>query len=102
MEFLRQNRTIILRSMGGLMLLISFFIYFWPTQQKALTQNELAAANVARMEAKIKGGTTQKNHQSSKFLQDLKAKQEKHLRYMLIFFMVFGLGFLGYSFIQRD
>lgn len=102
MEFFRKNRTIVLRSMGGLMLLISFLIYFWDAPQKTLTPNERAAANIARMEAKVSATTTTTKHEESKFLTNLKETQDKQLRYMLIFFMVFGLVFLGYSFIKRD
>jgi len=102
MEFFRTNRVVIARSMGIFMLLISFIIYFWDIEQKTLTPNERAAANIARMEAKVSVKTTTNKHESSKFLQHLQKKQDEQLRYMLIFFMIFGLGFLGYSFIKRD
>ena len=103
MEFFKKNKIIVLRSIGGLMLFISFILYFWDAPQKKLTQNERAAANIARMEAKVSSATTSRTkNEGSKFLQNLKETQDKQLRYMLIFFMIFGLGFLGYSFIKRD
>lgn len=86
------------------MLLISFVIYFWSTPKEGLTQNQIAAANVARMEARVSGGSgTQKSQSSSadimKAYKDTQASQSK---YMLIFIMVMGVGFLGYSFIKKE
>jgi heme/copper-type cytochrome/quinol oxidase subunit 3 len=35
-------------------------------------------------------------------MSKMKETQEKQLRYMLILSIVFGIGFLGYSFIKND
>ncbi len=39
------------------MLLIGFAVHFWVTPKEVLTQNDIAALNVARMEARISGGS---------------------------------------------
>jgi len=54
-EVFLKHQTLILRTLGTLMLVISFVVYFWTTPQKALSANEKAFANVARMEAKVLG-----------------------------------------------
>ncbi len=104
MEFFNKHKTVIFRSLGALMLLIGFVVHFWTTPKEGLTQNEIAAANVARMEAKVAGGSgsskTSSKKDDSKFLQELKNTQAKQMQYLTILAMILGVGFLGYSFVK--
>jgi hypothetical protein len=101
-EFFNKHQTVIFRSVGAFMLLVGFVVHFWITPKEVLSENEIAAANVARMEAKVAGGSssTKKSAKkdSSKYLQKLKSSQEKQMQYLTIVAMIFGIGFLGYSF----
>ena len=105
MEFFIKHKVLILRSAGGLMLLVGFIVHFWVTPKEGFTQNEIAAANVARMEAKVSGGSgsskTSTKKDDSKFLQELKNTQAKQMQYLTIIAMITGIGFLGYSFIRK-
>ena len=105
MEFFRNNRIIITRSLGALMLVVGFAVHFWTMPQKGLSANEKAAANVARMEAKVAGGSSSAKQSakedSSDFLQELKKTQAQQLEYLTILAMLFGVGFLGYSFLPK-
>lgn len=105
MEIFLKYKTVILRTAGALMLLLGFAVHFWMTPKEGFTKTELAAANVARMEAKIKGGNSNggkpAKKDDAKFLRELKEKQEKQMRYLTIIAMIFGVGFLGYSFIPK-
>lgn len=102
MELFQKNKIIILRFLGGLMLLIGIASYFWTTPQKGLTSNERAAANIARMEARSNGSEIQQKKSSgSKFLDELKNKQAKQIEYLTLFALLFGVGFLAYSFIPK-
>ena len=87
------------------MLLVGFVIYFWATPKEGLSQNEIAAANVARMEARAAGGSgsSKKSSQSSsaKILEELKNTQKKQMQYLTIIAMILGVGFLGYSFMPK-
>lgn len=104
MEFFNRYKTVILRTVGSLMLLVGFAVHFWTVPQEGVSANDRAAANVARMEAKVAGKstTTQEKENDSKFLQELKNTQAKQLEYLTIIAMLFGIGFLGYSFIKKD
>ncbi|MEA1892518.1 MAG: hypothetical protein U9N33_07380 [Campylobacterota bacterium] len=105
MEFFNKNKILIFRSFGAVMLLVGFAIHFWVTPKEVLTQNDIAAANVARMEAKVAGGSTRlkgsakKDH--NKYLDTLKNTQAKQMQYLTIIAMVLGVGFLGYSFMPK-
>ena len=105
MELLVQYKVIIMRSLGALMLIIGFAVHFWLTPQKGLSENDKAIARVARMEASIKGKAqdtkVSNKKDNSKFLEKLKETQTKQMQYMTILVMVFGVGFLGYSFIPK-
>lgn len=94
----------IFRSLGAVMFLIAFVIFFWTTPKQGLSENEIAARNVARMEASIAGSTS--SSKSSKaanapIMKSYKDTQAKQMRYALILAMVLGIGFLGYSFISK-
>ena len=106
MDFFLKHKTVILRTMGALMLVIGFAAHFWVTPKEGFTKAELAAANVARMEAKVKGGSSKSGKSAkkndSKYLDELKNKQEQQVRYLTIIAMILGIGSLGYSFIKKD
>ena len=105
MEFFLKHKTVIMRSAGALMLIIGFAIHFWVTPKEGISANDRAAANVARMEAKVKGQSSSQSKSSkkdnSKFLDELKDTQAKQLQYLTIMAMVLGVGFLGYSFMPK-
>lgn len=106
LEFLKKHKILLFRVVGSLMLLVGFVVHFWLTPKEAYTQNELAALNVARMEANVAGGSssgTSKKAQpdASKYVEELKNFQAKQMQYLTIGAMIFGVGFLGYSFIRK-
>jgi len=106
MELFLKHKTVILRTVGGLMLVVGFAVHFWTTPKEGFSKAELAAANVARMEAKIKGGSSQSSKagkkDNSKYLDEFKSTKEKQMRYLTIIAMILGIGFVGYTFIKKD
>jgi len=105
MEFFLKHKIVIMRSLGGVMLVIGFAVHFWTTPKEGISANDRAAANVARMEAKVKGKSSTQSKSSkksdSKFLDELKDTQAKQLQYLTIIAMILGVGFLGYSFMPK-
>ena len=105
MEFFLKHQKLILRSLGAFLLIVGFIVNFWVTPQKAVSKNEIALANVKRMEAQVQGGSSQKVSKKpavshiSKALKETRAKQ---MKYMTIIAMVLGALFLGYSFLKKD
>ena len=106
MELFIRYKIIIFRVLGSLLFLIGFLVQFWSNPQEGVSENDKAAARVARMEASVKGQSSKevvtKEPESSKFVKNIKNAQEKQAQYMTILFMTFGLGFLGYSFIKKE
>lgn len=105
-EIFIKHKITIFRTLGVLMLVVGFVIHFWATPKKVLTQNEIAAKNVARIEARIareqRGETRQKKESSSsEILKHLKDTQAAQQQYLTIFSMLLGIGFLGYSFVKK-
>ena len=104
-EIFLKHKTVIFRSLGAVMLVVGFASYFWTTPKKVVVENEIAAANVARMEARVTGvssATSAKpKSSSSDILKHLKDTQEAQTRYLTILAMVFGIGFLAYSFVGK-
>ena len=104
MEFFKQHQTMILRIAGGSILFIALVVHFWLNPKQGVSENEKAAANVARMEAKVQGvgvAKQQKKPDISPFAQALKAKQKQHIQYMFILAMIVGGGVFLYSFIAK-
>ena len=81
MEYFLKHKITIMRFLGVILLVVGFAVHFWTTPKEGLSQNDKAAARVARMEANTKGSstksskTTQKDN--SKFLEKLKNTQYK-------------------------
>jgi len=104
-EYFLKNQQVILRTMGALFLLVGFVVHFWVVPQKGLSKNDRAAANLARMESSVSGGSSskagKKKSDTSKFLKELKKTQEKQMEYLTIIAMLLGAGSLGYSFIKK-
>ena len=106
MEFFLKHQKIILRSVGAFLLVLGLTLFFWAAPQKVMNENEKAAANLARMESSISGGgsskstTQQSNH--STISASMVETQKKQLRMLMIMVMVFGAGFLGYSFLKKE
>ncbi len=103
MDFLKKYQIILLRSVGGFIVLLAFVIHFWSTPKKGVSENERAAANVARMEAQVTGvSSSSKSAQPKKspFLKAFESKREKQMQYLSILVMLLGLGFFVYSFVK--
>lgn len=105
MELFLKYQTIILRSLGAFMLVVGFAVHFWETPKKGLSENDKAAARVARMEAKVKGSSSSSKQSqekdTSKFIEKMKSQQAQQMQYATILAMLFGLGFLAYSFMPK-
>ncbi|MCK9492616.1 MAG: hypothetical protein M0Q24_11075 [Sulfurimonas sp.] len=106
MGFLKKHKIVLFRVAGSLMLLVGFVVHFWLTPKEAYTENELAALNVARMEAKVAGGSGTSSSKKAqpdgtKYVEELKNFQAKQMKYLTIGAMIFGVGFLGYSFVRK-
>jgi len=106
MDFFLKHKIVILRTVGAIMLVVGFAAHFWVTPKEVISQNDRAAANVARMEAKARGGSSSKpsspaKKDDSKYLDVLKNTQEKQMEYLTIIAMIFGVAFLGYSFMPK-
>lgn len=87
------------------MLLVGFVAYFWAAQKEGVNDNAIAAKNVARMEAKVSGGSSAHSPgkpDTSKILEKFKETRESQLKYLMIIMMIGGIGFLAYSFLKKE
>jgi uncharacterized protein YjeT (DUF2065 family) len=104
LEFFLKYKTVLLRFAGVFILVVGFTIHFWTTPKEGVSEMEIAAANVARMEAGIAGtnnaASKPKTQSSVKIMEELKSTQEKQIRYLTIFAMLLGAAFLAYSFVK--
>ena len=106
MEFFLKHQTVIFRSLGAFLLVLGVVIYFWAAPQPTLSEAEKAAANVARMEKAVAGGSVGSVKKTSKsahtqITQALRETRKKQLRMLMLMTMVLGAGFLGYSFLKK-
>lgn len=106
LKFLKNHKKIIIRVVGVSMLLIGFAVHFWTVPKEGISKEELAAANVARMEASVAGTSpsTAKKIQpkESPFMKQFIDTRQKQLEYLTIIAMILGVGFLLYSFIKKE
>ncbi len=88
--------------MGANFLLMALVLLFWSQPKEGLSENEKAAANVARMEAKASGTSQQKASQPPSFMKEYRETQKTQLRVFLIIMVISGAGFLAYGFFKKD
>lgn len=86
------------------MLLLGFVIHFWVTPKEGISDLDRAAANVARMEASVRGEGSRSGQagEQAPLLQEFKNSREKQMEYLTIIAMILGGGFLLYSFFQKE
>lgn len=107
MEFFLKHQKTIFRSVGAFLVVLGLVLYFWAAPQKVMSENERAAANLARMEAAVSSKSSsssakQQNADHSKISQAMIETQKKQVRMLMIMVMIFGVGFLGYSFLKKE
>ena len=82
-------------------MIVGFVVNFWTTPKKVMSANEIAAANLARIEASVHGKSVKKSS-SAHISKALKATREKQMKYLTIFSMIAGVLFLAYSFLKKE
>lgn len=108
MDFFLKYRTIILSSIGALLLVFGMLTYFLYTPPKEeMGENDKAAERIARMEAQAKGSSSAKapSHSvqrgTSTFTLGMREMQNQQMKYLLILLALLGIGFLIYRFTKK-
>jgi len=100
LEWVKKNQKLAFKVTGVNFLLMALVLLFWSQPKAALSENEKAAANVARMEAKAKGNTA--SSPTGNIMQEHHESQKKQLRIVLIIMTISGAAFLGYGFLKKE
>lgn len=105
-EIFIKNRIIIFRTLGLVMLLVGFTVNIWVSPKEVLIENEIAAANVARMEASAAVRRVSRKEppksEASKFIEELENAQNEQIQYLTMLSMALGVGLLAYSFMPKN
>ena len=106
MQFFLQYQKLIFRIFGVFLLLLGLIVHFWIVPKEGVSQNALASANVARMEASVKGvgGSASSRPQSKKspFLEKFEVTKKKQIEYLTIIVILLGSLALIYSFFSKS
>lgn len=81
---------------------MALVLLFWSQPKEGMSEDEKAAANVARMEAQVSGSSQKEASQPPSFMKEYKQTQEAQLRVFLIFMVISGAGFLVYGFLKKE
>lgn len=105
MEYFLKHQKMILRIAGAVMLVVGLSLYFWAAPEKGLSENEKAAANLARMEAATQGGASKSvktQPPSHKIAASLRETRKQQLRTLMLMVIALGGGFLVFSFLRKE
>lgn len=100
LDWVKNNQKLAFKVTGINFLLMALLLLFWSQPKEVLSENEQAAANVARMEAKTKSVTGASG--VNNIMKEHHESQKKQLRVFLIIMTLSGAGFLGYGFLKKD
>lgn len=102
LEWIKHNKRLAYKITGVNFLLMALVLLFWSQPKAGLSENERAAANVARMEAKAKSQSGTESLKLPNYMQEHQETQKKQLRIFLIIMVIAGAGFLGYGFLKKE
>lgn len=100
LEWVKKNQKLAYKITGANFLLMALVLLFWSQPKAGLSENEKAAANVARMEAKTKGRVS--SSAAGNIMKEHHESQKKQLRIFLIIMTISGAAFLGYGFLKKE
>ena len=104
LEWVKRNQSLAFKITGANFLVMAFVLLFWSQPKVGMSENEKAAANVARMEGRS-GGTDEikqmNAEKSANFMKEYQENQKANLRIVLIIMAALGTGFLAYGFIKK-
>ena len=101
-EWVKVNKKLASKIIGANFLLMALVLLFWSQPKEGMSENEKAAANLARMEAKVSGSSQKKASESSGFMEEYRQKQKAQVQLFLIIMTIAGTGFLGYGFFKKE
>ena len=105
-EWIKRYQKALSLGMGALLIVMAAAMLFWMNTGEGVSDEErIAAANVARMEARMasqRGGGYQAPQSQVDFMQSHQEKQKAQLRYMVIAMLIGGVGFLGYGVLKKN
>ncbi len=81
---------------------MALVLLFWAQPKEGMSEEEKAAANVARMEALASGKSQKKASQPPSFMKEYRETQKTQLRIFLILMVISGTGFLVYGFLKKE
>ncbi len=102
LEWFKRNKKLAYKITGVNFLLMALVLLFWSQPKESFSENEKAAANVARMEAQASSAGGSKPSAPPNFMQEHQETQKKQLRIFLIIMVIAGAGFLGYGFLKKE
>ncbi len=104
LEWIKKHQKKLSLVVGTLMLLGALGALFWNNDEGGVNEVSLAAANVARMEAKMRSGATAAAQKQSGHpaVEAFYESRQAQVRYLLIMILIGGVGFLIYGFLKKE
>jgi len=85
---------------GVFFILLYIVLYFWDNKESTvLSENEIAARNIARMEARMDSDRASAG--SSEKYKRVKFEHKDQSQSFLILLLLFGVGLSGYGYIKK-
>ncbi len=101
-EWYLSHKKLAYKLMGANFLLMALVLLFWSAPKEGMSENERAAANVARMEARIQGQGSTSQENKVNLLNRHMDKQQAQLRIVLVIMVIVGVGFLAYGVLKKE
>ena len=101
-EWVKQNKKLASKIMGANFLFMALLLLFWSQPKEGMSENEKAAANLARMEAQVSGSSQKEASKPPSLMKEYKRTQKAQLQVFLIIMVIAGTGLLGYGFMKKE
>ncbi len=101
-KWVQKNQKLAAKITGINFLLMTLLMLFWSQPKEGMSEEERAAANVARMEARVEGSSGKSSPSNLNLMKKHQETQKAQLRVTLILMSLCGFGFLIYGFLKKD
>ncbi len=102
LDWVKKNKKLALKITGVNFLLMALVLMFWVQPKQGMSASEKAAANTARMEARISVDSKRPASSASDVRKAHEEYQKEQVQIFLILMLILGAGFLGYGFFVKD
>jgi hypothetical protein len=101
LEWMKRHQRWLSLGIGSLFLIIALAMLFWSNGNSVSREEQIAQANIERMEARMRGESPSSSGQSNKALEQFYESRQQQMQYLLIAMIISGIALMAYGIFNK-